>query len=487
MAKAPSIPVTVEIKHLVVPGSSTGQEIAWDNTSTNVGAEIANFQVIPPEPSGTRFTTLLAIEDVRVTDGRKIMAGAMFTRQPPLPLMFINRNTGAHDDAVFVGNILRIWREGNEIWGEGVFDDGTPEGREAIRLVGQGRMNGISIDTAVIDHDLVVEEKEGVEYVVGIDIKSMELLGATIVPFPAFEGTWIALKEDDERELVASALPQTFRVADIPKAFDMPEPNEFTPWTVDGDRVYGHLAIWGTCHVGIQDSCVVAPPSQTDYSRFLIGKLEGRRVGVVTMNTIHAPGGLNRIQTERHYADTGTVIAYVNIHDGEVGPWVTGVLDDDISDADRRRLAACGISGDWRKDPMTGELELISILAVPTPGFSVPRTEDEAMLVASAMNHCVPCSEAGENEMTFNGDESATEEAVEEVAEDSEAVVEGVEEAVVEPEVSDDEATDDATADAAAEEAAAAEALETAIASAVDDALERATDDRLKALVDAAG
>ncbi len=405
------------------------------SNSDSSNASTATFARINTEPEGTRFRALLAIEGKRVTDGRKIMAGALFTRQPPLPLMFLNRNTGAHDDSVFVGNILRVWREGNEIWGEGVFDDSSEFGWEAARLVREGRLTGISIDSAVLDSEFITEvDEDGHEFVVGIDITSMELLGATIVPFPAFEGTYIEMIESD-KELVASALPHTFSVREIPEAFEMAEPDELTPWTVEGNRVYGHLAPWGSCHVGVTDKCVVAPKSRSEYSRFLIGKLDGRRVGVITMNTTHAPGGLNRNQTERHYADTGTVAAYVTIHDGELGPWVSGVLDDDLSEANRRRLAACGISGDWRKDPMTNSLELVSILAVPTPGFSVPRNEDSAMLVASAIGHCAPCEESKREELQMPKEEFDVEEIEPEAEPEAPEVVEEtpVEEVVEEP------------------------------------------------------
>jgi hypothetical protein len=450
----------------VVPPTSE----SWNSSNT--------FARINTEPEGTRFRALLAIEDKRVTDGRKIMAGALFTRQPPLPLMFLNRNTGAHDDSVFVGNILRVWREGNEIWGEGVFDDSSEFGREAARLVREGRLTGISIDSAVLDSNFITEEDEdGYERIVGIDIMSMELLGATIVPFPAFEGTYIEMVDSDE-ELVASALPHTFSVKEIPEAFEMAEPSELTPWTVDGNRVYGHLAPWGSCHVGVTDKCVVAPKSKSEYSRFLIGKLDGRRVGVITMNTTHAPGGLNRNQTERHYADTGTVAAYVTIHDGELGPWVSGVLDDDLSEANRRRLAACGISGDWRKDPMTNSLELVSILAVPTPGFSVPRNEDSAMLVASAIGHCAPCSEREELEMPkeeFDVDETETAETTVE-----ETPVEEVEETPVEVPAEEVEVPAEEVIEEAEEPAEEDDEFIGELTDAIDAAINRVYEERLE-------
>lgn len=402
--------------------------------------------------TGPRFKTLLAVEEHRVTDGRMFRYGAIYSRQTPLPLMFLKRNTERHGDSVFVGNITRVWREGNSIFGEGEFDTST-EAQEAVRLVAAGKLNGVSIDTIPVDYEFLIEtvteDDEEYEKIVGIDYKSAELIGATIVPFPAFSQTYIRVDDEEERALVAAALDPVFPSIDA-EAFNMPEPDEPTPWTVDGDRVYGHLAIWGECHNAINDRCVLAPRSQTNYANFLIGELGNERLGTVTMNTIHAGIGMTRNQVERHYADTGTVSAVVKVTDGQYGPWVCGTVDPYLSDKDRLHLALCGISGDWRGG------ELIGILACPKPGYTVPRFEDDYALVASAMQHfeCVGCDEsekaATELETQIaEADAEVQSEAkiqsdteVSETIEDSDAPVEEVE-----PTVEDLEEVDEILAD----------------------------------------
>ena len=363
----------------------------WDKQAISV------FQPLQQNIEGVQFRSLLAVEDQRVTDGRMLRAGSIFTRTPPIPLMFLDRNTGAHDQAQFVGNIMRVWRDGNEIWGEGVFDNTSrnPAAHEAVRLVSEGRLRGVSVDTATVEVEFKEEEDEdGFPIIVGLDIIKAELLGATIVPFPAFDNTFIHIPES-RFDVVASGLPLELPGSLTASAAVIKEPDELTPWTVDGDTVYGHLAPWNECHQSFNDSCVMAPRSKSNYARFLIGKMDGQRVGVITLGTLHAPQGLTPTEVARHYADTGSVAAYVTITDGKHGPWVSGTIEPDLSDSDRRRLAACGISGDWRTDRQTGSLELISILAVPTPGFSVPRYEDPEALVASAVEHfeCIACEE----------------------------------------------------------------------------------------------
>jgi hypothetical protein len=367
----------------ITEGSWTDTGNSWTDSSSGT---MMSFQ----SARGPRFRTLLAVEEHRVTDGRMFRFGALYSRKTPLPLMFLMRNTEGHEDSVFVGNITRIWREGNMIWGQGEFDNSpdNPVAATAARLVRDNKMNGISVDTIITRPvEYLTDENENLT---GFDILGAELMGATIVPFPAFEQTFIRMEEDGEEYLAASALDPTFPDIDS-AAFTLPEPDVLMPWTVTPDgRVFGHLAAWGECHVGITDSCAIAPRSKSNYAHFLIGRLGNERLGTVTMNTLHAGGGMTRNQVERHYADTGTVAAIVKVVDGALGPWVCGVLDPNLSEQDRLRLSVCGISGDWRGG------ELIGILAVPKPGFTVPRYEDDYALVASAITtfECVGCNES---------------------------------------------------------------------------------------------
>lgn len=409
----------------------------WHGTDT--------FQV---EPTGRAFRVKLAPEGIESSDGRLLQEGSIWTRQPPLPLMFLNKTTGGHQDAVFVGNILRVWRENGWIMGEGVFDTSS-DAREAVRLVSEGRMNRVSIDTAIneIDEEAFVNDGK-------LIVTRAELMGATIVPFAAFGDTLIEMSDGGEEDIETAPLVASIKVPVPDGAFSIAESDDITPVTITEDgKIYGHLALWGTCHQGISDRCVIAPKSMSQYAHFLIGKMGNTRVGVITMDTVHASQNLDERSAERHYADTGTIAAYVTIIDGKLGPWISGFVEPSLDDAQLRRLQASGISGDWRYDRNTRNLELVAILAVPTPGFSVPRFERDDVLVASVVfsddEECVGCQEskAAREEL----DETLAEEPVETEAvepetdhhdddnDDDDASEPEVEEVVVLPEDETDE------------------------------------------------
>lgn len=347
-----------------------------------------SISIFSPIPEGRAFRVFLAPEGVESSDGRLLAEGSIWTRRPPLPLMFLNKTTGAHQDAVFVGNILKVWRDGNKIMGEGVFDSSV-DAREAVRVVSEGRLTRVSIDTAINDYEYTEDDK--------LIVKRGELMGATIVPFSAFGDTYIEMMEGEESDIEVAPLVASIAKPDnIPTdAFTVAEPAGVTPITVDDEgRIFGHLALWDTCHVGISDRCVMAPKSATDYAHFLIGKMGGERVGVITMNTVHASENMGRDATVRHYADTGTIAAYVTITDGDYGPWVSGFVEPSLTDKQVRQLQASGISGDWRYDKASRNMELVAILAVPTPGFTVPRySKEKKVIMASIQFAEEPCTD----------------------------------------------------------------------------------------------
>lgn len=159
-----------------------------------------------------------------------------------------------------------------------------------------------------------------------------------------------------------------------------------TPIRFDGDTVYGHAAAWGTDHLGIPG---VTPPRGTDglYRYFHLGGYEWQGqdidVGAITLHTTHAGIRLSGDEAVKHYEDTGSVAAYVRAGDDASGIWFCGRLAKGISDEDREALLGAKISGDWRG--YNGRRELIGMLAVNVPGFSVPR--ERALLAAAGSDH----------------------------------------------------------------------------------------------------
>lgn len=149
-----------------------------------------------------------------------------------------------------------------------------------------------------------------------------------------------------------------------------------TPVTIEGDRIFGHLATWGVCHIGIQDTCVTAPHSATNYGYYRTGVVEtdeGRvPVGQITMSTGHASIKASAKDAVAHYDNTGSVVADVVAGEDAFGIWIAGVLRPGLTDDQVAALAASALSGDWRRT--ASGLELVAALAVNVPGFPIPRT-----------------------------------------------------------------------------------------------------------------
>jgi hypothetical protein len=179
--------------------------------------------------------------------------------------------------------------------------------------------------------------------------------------------------EDHQINLVAAAPP-----ARVPAEwFSNPNLEGPTPLTVTPDgQVFGHIAKWGTCHIGIDKVCVTPPKSKQDYAYFHLGTIDTDggelAVGSLTLGTGHADLKMSSTDTARHYDHTGTAVAKVRAGEDEHGIWVAGTICDGVTDEQVRTLrSAGGISGDWRS--IGGNLELVAALAVNVPGFPVPR------------------------------------------------------------------------------------------------------------------
>lgn len=170
--------------------------------------------------------------------------------------------------------------------------------------------------------------------------------------------------------------------------FQNPVLDEPTPITVTDDgRVYGHAALWGTCHVGIPGGCVTPPRTQDGYASFMLGARRVKEghdvaVGSVTLDTVHAGLQLTAAQTKRHYEKTGAVAADVACGEDQWGIWFAGATRRTVTAAQTDELRGAKISGDWRD--AGGHLELVGLLAVNTPGYPVPRRARLAPVAASA-------------------------------------------------------------------------------------------------------
>lgn len=155
--------------------------------------------------------------------------------------------------------------------------------------------------------------------------------------------------------------------------------------TEEGE-VYGHIARWGTCHIGLGGKCVTAPPSKSNYDYFAMGEVitdEGPvRVGQLTIDTGHADEKASLRVAAAHYDDTGSVWADVAVGEDAYGIWYHGWVRPGTSEETIYKARASGqLSGDWR-GLSSDDLEMVAALSVNVPGFPTPRPK--VALVAGA-------------------------------------------------------------------------------------------------------
>lgn len=382
------------------------------------------------------FRGRLAPLDTLSGDRRVIMAPSGDPRVRPLPLAFKwqDASTFGHDNAVEIGELTKVWIDAGFLWGSGPLDVHDPEALEFTRKLRDGFAGRVSVDlddiTAeyrVMDPDGQLVDPDDIESILAEDeqdpgwftlpegyrevevVTDWRLMSTTGVSDPAFpearvfpvydaaelvpvadliaalEAEANAAATQADVALVADATPLAAPIA----WFEAPTFDGPTPMTVTDDgRVFGHIALFDSCHVGYGGRCVPAPRG-VNYSQFHLKAyrtLDGGdiAVGALVMGTDHASTSPSTTvaQAMAHYADNGRCAAYVRVGEDEWGPWAVGVLDPGLSDVDRVRVRAMTLSGDWRT--MNGQTVFIAALAVNVPGFAVPRktTGDRGELVA---------------------------------------------------------------------------------------------------------
>lgn len=401
-------------------------EPAGDAVPTPEAAEAA--------PDG-RWEGVIAREGEMTGDGRLIEDGALRWDGLPIPLRVAFKDVGGHDGAEVCGRIETVERrDGGDIYATGTFDLGSAAGTEAFRQVSEQMSNGVSIDTDDVTFRIMAKadlleadvadsgnsggtgpdadpDPDGRVKVAAMSssdeltvIESARLRAATLVAVPAFatarvyaagqapsasETPELDENADSEEKMARSAgadplSRDSLTAAAIPTAppeawFKDPALTGPTALVVEDDgRVYGHIAAWGTCHIGQIGKCVEPPTSPSNYAYFRTGALrtaEGTSVAVghLTMGTGHAGPRDSANAAAEHYDNTGTVFADVAAGEDAYGIWVAGSLRPGITAEQVRVARSAPISGDWRT--IRGSLELVGALAVNVPGFPVPRPQ----------------------------------------------------------------------------------------------------------------
>lgn len=382
---------------------------------------------------------VMAVEGWETSDGRFIEPGALTHRALPIPILAQTVNPvggDGHDGAEIIGRVDSMTKvpgpevinkqtgepfpEGTFVWsGEGVIDSGSAGGL----AVSKRYLTGNSIDLAEIEVEYRYERDDDVDEEIAPGGKEQTVVtkgviaATTLCAIPAFgeayvelggealvaaadiPAQWVTEKPvpmwrsgeiDDQcapcsAGLVASGAADE----DLPpaSAFVDPQLDGPTPLTIGepdpaGYRmVRGHLATWGTCHIGFAGQCITPPRSSADYAYFRTGAVRvvdesgavfSVAVGHLTVGDKgHAAMSDSASAAVEHYDVTGTAVADVAAGEDEHGIWVAGVVRPDVPEAKVRELAASALSGDWRR--IRGNLELVAALAVNVPGFPVPR------------------------------------------------------------------------------------------------------------------
>jgi hypothetical protein len=157
--------------------------------------------------------------------------------------------------------------------------------------------------------------------------------------------------------------------------FSNPGLDRAVPLRIEKDtrRVYGYVAEWGVCHVGMPGMCQEVPRTTSNYGYYLKGLIDtdegDQPVGVLSFGG-HASRYASMASASDYYDKPDAVRAFVNVGEDEFGVWFAGVIPPDVTDADIAKMRAIGaVSGDWRE--VRGQLELIGVPIVNTPGFPV--------------------------------------------------------------------------------------------------------------------
>lgn len=161
---------------------------------------------------------------------------------------------------------------------------------------------------------------------------------------------------------------------------DGPTPLTIGAMTNAGAPVYGHLACWGTCHIGFAGKCVTPPRSASAYAYFMVHSTQAMAagdhlvdipVGYGTIGTGHADVRRDALAAAEHYDNTGTVAFEYAVGEDAHGIWFAGRLLPNLGQEMEAKARGTVFSGDWRQ--IRGKLELVASLGVNVPGFPVPR------------------------------------------------------------------------------------------------------------------
>jgi hypothetical protein len=132
--------------------------------------------------------SVVTVEVSPSEDGRAFTKNGIDSRNLPLPLKAQFIDDDGHDGSVIVGRIDRLFRDGNLIKAEGVFDT-TPQAYEALRMVATGMWRGVSVDVTAVE-GAYAENEDGQQVA---EYSKARIASTTLCAIPAFAEAYIAL------------------------------------------------------------------------------------------------------------------------------------------------------------------------------------------------------------------------------------------------------------------------------------------------------
>jgi len=323
------------------------------------------------------WSAVLARLGVPTGDGRIIDPAGGSSRDLPLPLMWQELSDDGHGGSRVVGRIETLRIADGMVTATGSMLEDIPY---SVTEQLEAGVVGPSVDLDDIEYVMDAEER--------LIITRWRVSGATLVSIPAFAEVSLTLDPEPaepmpdmtelqdvpvEDWLYASARPEALPPADW---FQRPDVDRLTPLTVtDTGRVFGHIAGWDTCHVGLP-GCVTPPSSPTGYTYFHVAEQRTADgvtlpVGTLVAGPRHADAQLAFRAAQEHYDDPSAAVARVVAGEDEHGIWVAGWLLPGATPEALDVFRSSPVSGDWRR--VGGSLELIGVCSVNTPGFPVRR------------------------------------------------------------------------------------------------------------------
>ncbi|BBY78856.1 hypothetical protein MPUL_00140 [Mycolicibacterium pulveris] len=355
-------------------------------TTTQVSEEMAAAEFKAEETFRTFTDAVFAVLGTPTSDRRMLAADMdLKFRNFPLPLQWCERSKGGHDDSVTIGVVEDGRVVDGMVLGSGYLLN-NEHADKAFDLMTHGVANPsvdlggeLEVVETYEDGTAVTDQNFDAQRPVYTTVTRGEVLATTIVAIPAFGETRITLnaeREPRDRALVASAAEKFQPRVYDPELFSDPQLAGPTPLSIDleSGRIYGHVAVFSEKHRSVGLGHISPPRSRSGYAHFHssppVYLSDGTRlpVGRLTVGIGHAPTtGVSNAAAQAHYDNAEACFALVRAGEDRHGIWVSGVAAPWATPEKIEMGLSAPLSGDWR--PYNGDLELVAVLAVNTPGF----------------------------------------------------------------------------------------------------------------------